>query len=113
MQGRIGLGLALVAGLVAGPALGADQRDTVARKFGEAFAIAQLCPALGVDEHRMGAYVAALGLSVDKTFEAIVTIAQNRALTDLDGVAAADVCALGAARYGPQGTEGPGLLAGR
>lgn len=99
------LGVALV-----GQAFGADTRDTVARKFGEAFALAERCPTLKPNTTRMGIYTTALGVKVDTAFEGVVTVWHNRALTELYEVSDADTCTLGSLRYGAKGSEGPGLL---
>lgn len=109
---RLGLAAALCACGISGTAFGADQRDTVARKFGEAFAFAERCPSLKPDTVRMGVYSTALGLKVDKTFESVMTVWHNRTLTDLVDVSSADACSLGRHRYGAEGSEGPGLLTG-
>ena len=92
------------------PAMAADDRLTVARKFGEAFAIAERCPALAANLDRMGTASAALGIEIDGGFKAVMMVWKNRTLTELSGVSEVDVCNLGRWRYGAAGTEGPRLL---
>ncbi|MCA0275844.1 MAG: hypothetical protein LCH86_07565 [Proteobacteria bacterium] len=109
---RLCLAAALCALGLGGPAQGSETRDTVARKFGEAFALADRCLSLKANTTRMGAYTALLGLKVDATFESVVTVWRNRTLTELVEASDADACRLGQMRYGAKGSEGPGLLNG-
>jgi hypothetical protein len=106
---RFVLAAALVAAF-AGGSLASDARDTVARKYGEAMAIAELCPTLAFNNGRATVYLAAANIAFDDTFKSVATVSHNRTLTDLYGKSADDVCLVGEALYGPEGTNGPRLL---
>jgi len=106
---KIVLAAALVAaGTVNG--LAANARDVIARKYGEAMALAELCTDLRFNSGRATVYLAAAHIEFDDTFKAAATVSHNRTLTDLSGEDGGDICRVGIALYGPDGTNGPGLL---
>lgn len=105
--------IVLAAALVAagtGFAVADNARDTIARKYGEAMALAELCTDLRFNSSRATVYLAAANIEFDDTFKAVATVSHNRTLTDLTGKNADDICLVGEALYGPKGTNGPGLL---
>lgn len=105
-----GVVLACAAVGAGAPAIAADGWQTVARKFGEAYALAENCGSATVNVERMGIYSAALGLDIDETFKTVVTISHDKTLTTIVDASEADVCNLATWRYGAEGTEGPGLI---
>lgn len=102
---------ALLTAILANVACAESVRETVARKYGEAIAIASRCPTLTTNTTWMSAYLAALGLSIDDAdFKTLVEINHNRVLTELYDRSEADICAVGEMLYGPKGTNAPRLL---
>lgn len=106
---RLVVAAALVAAF-AGSSLADNARDTIARKYGEAMALAELCTDLRFNSGRATVYLAAAHIEFDDTFKAVAAVSHNRTLTELYGKQADDVCLVGEALYGSKGTNGPGLL---
>jgi len=84
--------------------------DTVTRKYGEAYAIADICPSLGINASRMAVYLVGLGLEPDEVFKRRVLERVAAAKAELAGVNRYKVCTLGHMLYGESGTNAPGLL---
>ncbi len=93
-----------------GAAWSENTRDIVARKYGQAMAMADRCPTLRFNSSRGSLYIVSLGVPFDKTFEAVMTVHRNRALTEMDGYSRETVCKTGVLLFGPKGTEAPRLL---
>lgn len=84
--------------------------DTVTRKYGEAYAIADICPSLGINASRMAIYLVGLGVELDAAFKSRVLEQVAVAKTKLAGTNPYQVCTLGHMLYGESGTNAPGLL---
>lgn len=105
--------LILAAGLslLAGPALADESTyDTVVRKYGEAYAIAAICPSLEINAGRMAIYLVGLGIELDEAFKGRVLEQVATAKTKLGDTNRYKVCTLGHMLYGESGTNAPGLL---
>ncbi len=109
---RLVAAIGLSAGMLA-TALAGSLRDTVAEKYGEAMAIAAMCPSLAIDDTMMALYATSLGVVFDDTFKAVLTIHHNRALTDLHDRREAAICATGRYLFGEDGVSAPGILVDR
>ncbi|VVT15360.1 hypothetical protein [Hoeflea sp. EC-HK425] len=103
--------VAVAMALVAGPAIADESTyDTVVRKYGEAYAIADICPSLEINAGRMAIYLVGLGIELDEAFKSRVLEQVAVAKTTLGDTNRYKVCTLGHMLYGESGTNAPGLL---
>jgi hypothetical protein len=107
--------LVMMTALLCASAARADAVDNVVKKAGEAMALADLCPALKLDDNRIAMVLLLSGVALDdiepgkRRFNQMAG-AMAIARAGLKKSSQAAICFTGTYLYGPQGLNAPGFL---